>query len=86
MYKSVRFFSSKLIVGCTNLKRNWFVQDYTKFTNLTNFGPKVVQLEVKTIVNIGNNFWMVLRLYPQYINDCNSHFKYILLPKISEEN
>jgi len=43
----------RLIVGCLNLKLSIFVRDYAKFTNLTIFGPKVVQLEMKTIVNIG---------------------------------
>ena len=46
------------------LKCTSVVQDNVEFTNLTFFGPKVVQLEMKTIVNIGNKFWMVLRLYP----------------------
>ena len=40
------------------------VRDYVEHMNLKVFGPKVVQLEMKTNVNIGSKFWMVLRLYP----------------------
>lgn len=40
------------------------VRDYAEFMNLTVFGPTVVQLVMKTIVNIENSFWMVVRLYP----------------------
>ena len=40
------------------------VRDYAEFMNLTVLGPKVVQLVMKTIVNIENSFWMVVRLYP----------------------
>ena len=40
------------------------VRNYAKFMNLTAFGPKVVQLEKKTSVNVGNSFWAVIRLYP----------------------
>ena len=58
------FFSSKLIKSCSNLERMSVVRDYAEFTNLIVFGPNVVQLEIETIVNIGNNFWMVIRLYP----------------------
>ena len=75
------FFSSKSIESCTKLKRTSVVRDYAKFPNLTVFGPKVIQPEMKTNVNIGNSFWMVIRLYPWYINDCNSHFEYLYLSK-----
>ena len=68
------FFSSKLIESCTKLECTSVVWDYAEFTNLTVFGPKVVQPEMKTNVNIGNSFWTVIRHYPWYINDCNSHF------------
>ena len=37
--------------------------DYAKFTNLTIFGTKFVPVEMKTFVNIGNNFWTVITLY-----------------------
>ena len=40
------FFSSKLIESCTKLKHTSVVQDYAEFTNLTIFGPKVVQPEM----------------------------------------
>ena len=68
------FFSSKLIESCTKLKRTSVVWDYAKFMNLAIFGPKVVQPEMNTNVNIGNSFWMVIRIFPWYINNCNSHF------------
>ena len=58
------FFLSKLIESCMKLERTSVVQDYAEFTNLTVFGPKVVQLVMKTIVNIEYSFWMVVRLYP----------------------
>ena len=58
------FFSSKLNECCTNLECIAVVRDYATYTNLVIFGPKVVQLEMKTIVNIGNIFWMVLKTYP----------------------
>lgn len=47
-----------------NLERMSVVRDYAEFTNLTIFGPKVAKLENKTIVNIGNSFWMVIGVYP----------------------
>ena len=50
------FFSSKLVVSCMNIECTSVVQDYVEFTNFTVFGPKVVQLEMKTIMNIGNSF------------------------------
>ena len=50
------FISSKLIVSCTDLKPMMFVLDYAKFMYLKIFRPKVVQLEMKTIVNIGKIF------------------------------
>ena len=62
------------------------VCDYVEFMNLTTFGPKVVQLEIKTFVNIRNNFWVVIRLYPLYMNDCNSYFEYLLLSKLSKKH
>ena len=37
------FFSSKLIESCTKLECISVVLDYAEFTNLTIFGPKVVQ-------------------------------------------
>ena len=80
------FFSSKLIVSCMNLERMSVVRDCVEFTNLSIFGPKVVQLEMKTIVNIGNSCWMVSRLYPCYINDFNSHFEYFVLSKFSKKH
>ena len=55
------FFSSKLIDSCTNLECTSVVQDYAKDMNLKLFGPKVEQLEMKTIVNIESKSWMVLR-------------------------
>ena len=58
MYLS--FFSSKLIEICMNLEHTNFVRDYVGYTNLIVFDPKVVKLEMNTIVNIGNIFWMVL--------------------------
>ena len=76
MYKIIEF---------NFIKVNWeFVQNsnirvFLEFTNFTIFGPNVVQHEIKMIVNIGNRFWMVIRHYPWYINDCNSHFQYLLL-------
>ena len=79
------FFSLKLVMSCMNLKHTSIVWDYAEFTNLTIFGLKVVQLEIKTIVNTENNFWMVIRCYPWYINDCNSHFEYLLLSKHSKK-
>ena len=68
------FFSSKLIESCTKLEHTSVVRDYVEFKNLKVFGPKVVQLEMKTNENFENNFWMIIRPYPWYINDSNSHF------------
>ena len=79
------FLSSKLIVSCTNLEHMSVVRDCAEFTNLSILVPKVVQLEMKTIVNIGNSCWMVLRLYPCYINDFNSHLEYFVLSKLSKK-
>ena len=31
---------------------------------------------MKTFVNIGNSFWIVITLYQRYINDSNSNFQY----------
>ena len=39
-------------------------QDYAKFKNLIVFGTKFVPLEMKTFVNIGNNFWTIITLDP----------------------
>ena len=39
-------------------------QDYAKFTYLIVFGTKFVPLEMKTFVNIGNNFGTVITLCP----------------------
>ena len=58
------FFTSKLIEICTNLEHTNVVQNFAEYTNLAVFEPKVVKFEMKTIVNIGNIFWMVLRHYP----------------------
>ena len=58
------FLSSKLIESCTKLELTSVVRDYAEFTNLAVFRPKVVQLEMKTKVNIGISFWMVIKLYP----------------------
>ena len=73
------------IIKFNFIKVNWeFVQNsnirvFLEFTNFTIIGPNVVQHEIKMIVNIGNRFWTVIRHYPWYINDCNSHFQYLLL-------
>ena len=39
-------------------------QDYAKFTYLIVFGTKFVSLEMKTFMNIGNSFGMVITLCP----------------------
>ena len=59
-----RFFPSKLIEISMNIECASFVQVSVVYTNLIVFRPKVVQLEMETIVNIGNIFWIVLRHYP----------------------
>ena len=59
---------------CTKLECTIVAQDYAKFKNLIVFGTKFVPLEMKTFVNIGNNFWTIITLDPWYINDSNSHF------------
>ena len=60
----------------TKPKRTTVEQEYAKFTYFIVFGTKFVPLEIKTFVNIGNSFWMVITLYPWYINDSNYHFPY----------
>ena len=49
---------------CTKQERTTIAQNYAKFKNFIVFGTKFVPLEMKTFVNIGNNFWMVITLYP----------------------
>ena len=46
------------------LEHTSVVRDYAELTNLAIFGPKVVQPEMNTNVNIGNSFWMVIRIFP----------------------
>ena len=38
-------------------------EDYAKFTNLIVFVTKYFPLEMKTFVNIGNSFLIVITLY-----------------------
>ena len=47
---------------CTKPERMTIAQDYAKFKNLIVFGTKFIPLEMKTFVNIGNNFWTVITL------------------------
>ena len=48
---------------CVKFERTIVAQDYAKFTHLIVFGTKFVPLEMKTFVNIGNSFWMVITLF-----------------------
>ena len=47
---------------CTKPECMIVAQDYAKFKNLIVFGTKFVPLEMKTFVNIGNNFRTVITL------------------------
>ena len=57
---------------CTKPERTTIAQDYAKFTNSIVLGKNFVPLEMKTFVNIGNSFGMVITRYPWYINNSNS--------------
>ena len=76
-YKIFMFLLCQIFLRVsTKLERTTVAQDYAKFTHLIVFGTKFVPLEMKTFVNIGNSFWMVITLFLGYINDSNYHFQY----------
>ena len=49
---------------CTKPECTIVAQDYAKFTNSIVLGTKFVPLEMKTFMNIGNSFGMVITLCP----------------------
>jgi len=65
------------------LEHTSVARDSVEFTNFIVFWTKFVPLEMKTFVNIENSVWTVITFYPCYINDSNSHFKCLLLSKLS---